>query len=65
MTTDELLGLLRQARAVLDRHMFDADEAMRDDVAEVCMAIDDALPDASRVPIKRTQPELDRQKSAA
>jgi hypothetical protein len=65
MTTDELLALLRQARAVLDRHMFDADEAMRDEVAEVCMAIDDALPDASRVPIKRTQLELDRQKSAA
>jgi hypothetical protein len=45
--------------------MFDADEAIRDDVAEICMAIDDALPDAGRVPIKRTELELDRRKSAA
>jgi hypothetical protein len=45
--------------------MFDSDEAIRDDVAEICMAIDDALPDASRVSIKRTELELDRQKSAA
>jgi hypothetical protein len=65
MTNDELLGLLRRARLVLDRHMFDSDEAIRDDVAEICMAIDDALPDASRVSIKRTELELDRQKSAA
>jgi hypothetical protein len=65
MTNDELLALLRQARAVLDRYMLDADDAMRDDVAEVCVAIDDALPDASRIPIKRTELELDRQKSAA
>ena len=42
MTQDELLALLTKARAVLDRHMFDADEAIRDDVAEICMAIDDA-----------------------
>jgi hypothetical protein len=65
MTNDELLALLTRARTVLDRHMFDADEAIRDDVAEICMAIDDALPDASRVPIKKTALELDRQKSAA
>lgn len=65
MTHDELLVLLRRARAVLDCHMFDADEAIRDDVAEICMAIDDALPDTSRVSIKRTELELDRRKSAA
>jgi hypothetical protein len=35
--------LLRQARSVLDRYMFDGD-TIRDDVAEVCMKIDDALP---------------------
>ncbi len=65
MTHDELLVLLRRARTVLDCHMFDADEAIRDDVAEICMAIDDALPDTSRVSIKRTELELDRRKSAA
>jgi hypothetical protein len=65
MTNDQLLALLSRARTVLDRHMFDADEAIRDDVAEICMAIDDALPDAGRVPIKRTELELDRRKSAA
>jgi hypothetical protein len=65
MTNDELLVLLTRARAVLDRHIFDGDEVMRDDVAEICMAIDDALPDASRVPIKKTALEPARQKSAA
>ena len=65
MGTDELLVLLKRARTVLDRHMFDSDEAMRDDVAEICMAIDDALPEAGRVSIKKTSLELDRQKSAA
>jgi hypothetical protein len=65
MSNDELLALLTRARAVLDRHMFDSDEAIRDDVAEICMAIDDALPDASRVAIRKTDLELDRQKSAA
>jgi hypothetical protein len=65
MTNDELLGLLSRARVVLACHMFDPDEAVRDDVAEICMAIDDALPDASRVSIKRTELELDHQKSAA
>ena len=65
MTNDELLVLLKRARTVLDRHMFDPEEALRDDVAEVCMAIDDALPDVHRVSIKKTELELGRQKSAA
>lgn len=65
MTNEQLLALLSRARVVLDRHMFDADETIRDDIAEVCMAIDDALPDATRVPIKKTELELNRQKSAA
>ena len=30
----------------------DDEEVMRDDVAQVCMAIDDALPDPARVTIK-------------
>ncbi len=55
---DELFALLKRARIVLDRYMFDADgEAMRDDVAEVCMAIDDALPDAARVQVKKIELE--------
>ncbi|HSY45102.1 MAG TPA: hypothetical protein VK800_03570 [Steroidobacteraceae bacterium] len=54
MPQDQMLALLTRARAVLDRYLFDADsETMRDDVAEVCMAIDDALPDEGRVPVKR------------
>jgi hypothetical protein len=54
MPQDEMLALLTRARAVLDRYLFDVDsENMRDDVAEVCMAIDDALPDEGRVPVKR------------
>jgi hypothetical protein len=56
---DELLALLARARAVLDRYMFDEDaEVTRDDVAEVCMAIDDALPDEGRIQVKKA--ELDR-----
>jgi len=51
---EELIALLKRARTVLDRYMFDeGSEAIRDDVAEVCMAIDDTLPDDSRVPVKR------------
>jgi hypothetical protein len=56
---DELLALLARARAVLDRYMFEeGGEAMRDDVAEVCMAIDHALPDEGCVPLRKA--ELDR-----
>ena len=67
MHHDELLALLARARAVMDRYMFDAEgEMMRDDVAEICMAIDDAMPDEGRVPVRKA--ELDRsmlQRSAA
>ena len=46
MSHDELLALLARARAVLGRHLFEGeDERIRDDIAEICMAIDDALPD--------------------
>ena len=56
---DDLLALLARARAVLDRYMFEENgEAMRDDVAEVCMAIDNALPDDGCVPVRKA--ELDR-----
>ena len=54
MSHDELLALLTRARAVLGRYLFEGeDELMRDDVAEICMAIDDALPDETRVAVKR------------
>lgn len=53
MPHDELLALLTRARAVLERHLLDADgETLRDDIAEVCMAIDDVLPAQGRVPLK-------------
>lgn len=56
---DQLLELLARARAVLDRYMFEQDgEAVRDDIAEVCLAIDDALPEEGRVQLKKA--ELDR-----
>ena len=54
MSHEELLALLTRARAVLGHYLFgEEDEPSRDDVAEICMAIDDALPDESRVAVKR------------
>jgi len=54
MPHEELIALLQRARTVLERHMFEPDgEAIRDDIAEVCMAIDDALPDETRVPVRK------------
>ena len=54
MSHDDLLALLTRARAVLGHYLFEGeDELMRDDVAEICMAIDDALPDETRVAVKR------------
>ena len=46
MTYDEAIALLRQARSVLERHMFEGNENGWDDIAELCMKIDDALPPA-------------------
>ena len=43
MTIDECTKLLGQARAVLERYLFDGVD-LRDDVAEICHRIDDALP---------------------
>ena len=63
MACDELSALLKRARAILERHLFEADGgAIRDDVAEVCMAIDDALQDETP-PITLTQ--VERERSAA
>ena len=66
MAHQDLLALLTRARAVLERYLFDeAAEAVRDDVAEICMAIDDALPDESRVSVKRVELDRELEKSAA
>ena len=45
MTIRDYEELLKDARAVLDRYLFEG-EMLRDDVAEILMKIDDALPDA-------------------
>ena len=58
MPHDDLIALLRRARAVLECHMFEADgAAIRDDVAEVCMAIDDELPVEWRVRLREASLE--------
>lgn len=50
MPDEKLLTLLERARAVLERYLFEADgERIRDDIAEVCMAIDDALPQGASI----------------
>jgi hypothetical protein len=43
MTPDDYVVLLIQARLVLERYLFDGVD-LRDDVAEICAQIDDALP---------------------
>ena len=65
MSHEELLALLNQARTVLDRYLFDDSEAIRDDVAQICMAIDDALPNEGRVEVKKAELERVSQRSAA
>ena len=66
MTDQDMLALLTRARTVLDHYLFDeATEAVRDDVAQVCMAIDDALPDESRVSVRRVELDRELKKSAA
>jgi hypothetical protein len=52
MPYEELAVLLARAREVLERYMFEPGaETIRDDVAEVCMAIDDVLPPEARVQV--------------
>ena len=65
MSQAELLALLSRARAVLDRYLFDESETMRDDVAQVCTAIDEALPGEGRVEVKEAALERLSQRSAA
>jgi len=62
MPQERLIALLRRARNVLDHYLFEADGlGVRDDVAEICMAIDDALPDEVRMEVKK----VDLERSAA
>ena len=46
MLMSDYVALLSEARLVLDRYMFDG-EILRDDVAEICAKIDDAVPTIS------------------
>jgi hypothetical protein len=43
MTSGELIALLKESRTVMERYMFDGVD-LRDDIAEVCAKIDDAIP---------------------
>jgi hypothetical protein len=65
MSHEELQALLHRARAVLDRYLLDESETMRDDIAEICMAIDDALPTEGRVEVKKAALEPAARRSAA
>jgi hypothetical protein len=60
MSNDELLALLKKARAVLDRYRFDGDQFLRGDVADICMEIDDAFPQEGCVEYRKVALELDR-----
>lgn len=67
MPHEQLLALLTRARTVLEQYMFEeGGEAIRDDVAEVCIAIDDALPNETAVLIiRRVELTRSEEKSAA
>jgi len=65
MSHEQLQALLHRARAVLDRYLVDESERTRDDVAEICMAIDDALPSEDRVELKKAELEPAARRTAA
>ena len=50
MANSEHEKLLRSARSLLDRFMFEGVE-LRDDVANLCMKFDDALPPPAEVSV--------------
>lgn len=60
MTYDDAIALLTQARAVLERHMFEEDGHCWDDIAEICMKIDDELPPATMKTLLTTARAGDR-----
>jgi hypothetical protein len=58
MPQDELMALLSRARLVLERYLFEpGGELTRDDVAEVCMAIDEAVPEAAHLRLRSAESE--------
>ena len=59
MSHEELLTLLSRSRALHERYLFDG-EVMRDDVAELCIAIDDALSGQSHTSARQESPSLAR-----
>jgi hypothetical protein len=66
MSRGELLALLTRSRAVHERYLFEADgEAIRDDVAEICMAIDDVLSEGSSVQTEEVNARAQLELSAA
>lgn len=66
MSHEELLVLLVRSRRVFERYLFEADgEAIRDDVAEICMAIDDVLSDEARGRPGAENPRAALERSAA
>jgi hypothetical protein len=50
MQNTEHENLLRSARSLLDRFMFEGDQ-LRDDVANVCIKTDDVLPPLAEVSV--------------
>jgi len=56
MADTEHEDLLRSARSLLDRFMFQGDEP-RDDVANPCIEIDDALPPSVEVALPNANME--------
>jgi len=57
MQSDHFLTLLVKARGVLEHHLFEENGSIRDDVAEVCMAIDHAVPPTQRIEQARGEAE--------
>ena len=56
MANTEHENLLRSARSLLDRFMFQGDE-LHDDVANLCIKIDDALPPPAETSIPEAATE--------
>ena len=56
MANTEHENLLRSARSLLDRFMFEGDE-LRGEVASLCMKIDVALPSRAEVSVPNAAPD--------
>ena len=61
MSHEELRALLTRSRAIHERYLFEADSGdLRDDVAEICMAIDDILSSDPAAPVESAPRTLAR-----